>query len=123
MDMLAKAAVQVLTRVHEAKVDRDEWLAKLKEDSGWTGEALALLQVIAAFEKCCNVPMDIITTQFFDCSRHSLLLVDDLKARIVAFMDKESEVFTQFRGTNEIGKAATKKSDNQAGECEMCNGD
>ena len=62
MDLLAKAAVHVPARVQEAKVNRDDWLAKQKESSGWTCEPLQLLQAIAAYEKCYNVAMDVITT-------------------------------------------------------------
>ena len=110
MDIPAKAAVLVLTRVQEAKVNKDEWLTKLKETSGWTGEPNALLQAIPAYEKCFNVFMDILTTQFTDCSKHSPIPADDVKARLITFMDKEYEVFMQFCGPNEIAKAATKVS-------------
>lgn len=109
-DMIAKAAVHVLGRLLEAKISTDELLAKLKGSSGWQGEPLQLLQAIAACEKCYKVSLDVITTHFSDCSKHSLMLAEDLEARLVTFMDEEFEVFTQFCGINEIAKAATKVS-------------
>ena len=110
LDMLAKAAVHVLGRLLKANVSRDEWLAKLKGSSVWPGEPLQLLQAIAAYEKCYNVSMDVITTHSPDCSKYSSMLTEDVKARLVTCMDKEFEILTQFCGANELAKATTKVS-------------
>ena len=50
VDWVARAAVEVLDKMKEAGVDKEEWLRQLTEASGVAGDDSELLKAISAYE-------------------------------------------------------------------------
>ena len=56
---MAGAAVEVLDRIKEAGVDKEEWLRQLREASGFKGDVSELLKAISAYEAAHAQRIDI----------------------------------------------------------------
>ena len=59
VDWVARAAVEVLDRIKEASVGKEEWLKQLQEATGLTGDASELFKATSAFEAAHAQKIDI----------------------------------------------------------------
>ena len=64
VDWVATSAVEVLGRIKEAGLDKEEWLRQLKEASGLAGDDFELLKAISAYEAAHTQRIDIRSGEF-----------------------------------------------------------
>ena len=61
---MSGAAVEVLDRIKEAGVGKEEWLRQIREASGFTGDDSELLKAISANEAAHAQRIDIRSSEF-----------------------------------------------------------
>ena len=64
VDWVARAAVEVLDRIKEVGVDKEEWLRQLREASGFAGDDSELLKAISAYEAAQAQKLDVRSDEF-----------------------------------------------------------
>ena len=61
---MAREAVEVLDKIKEAGVDKEDWLRQLREASGFVGDDFELLKAISAYKAAHAQRIDVRSGEF-----------------------------------------------------------